>query len=60
MLGVILFTFLILTTNISENVAFTPILLSLETNTNNTLQINNTIEYILQFNITHVSIKRFI
>lgn len=54
MSGVIFLTFLILTTSISENVAFTPILLSLETNTNNTLQINNTIEYILQFNITHM------
>ncbi|XP_018574212.1 SID1 transmembrane family member 1 isoform X2 [Anoplophora glabripennis] len=52
MSGVILLTLVILTIGFSKNVAFTPILLQLETNVNNTLQINNTIEYILQFNIT--------
>lgn len=45
----------ILAISVSKVVGFTPILYEFETNKNYTLKVNNTIEYILQYNITYVS-----
>ncbi|KAJ8921215.1 hypothetical protein NQ315_013687 [Exocentrus adspersus] len=54
MRGIILWLYTFLNISVFENLAFTPILRQLSTNQNHTLKINNTIEYILEFNITYL------